>query len=811
MALDEEKDGELISTHLQTTSSSLCSIPPQLFPLCIGSILTNMKVLFLCTAHNSLSQRLYLTLSTAHDVSIEYAVSDEVMISAVATAKPDIILCPFLTTLVPKEIYDNYLTLIVHPGPPGDAGPSALDWLLLGDDGSFDDANHLLQHLDRGEHAPGRTHWGVTVLQAIEQFDAGPVWAFEQFTVDIDQPGLTKSEFYRGLVTTAAIIATVKAMSRIHDAAIISGHDFAGSRKSYNGLIMVAGPITYRPHLQANPEFGRLSVSDHLPFQGGILHHRPLLKAVDRDFDLQRHTAEQISRRLRCADSQPGVMSGVFGRKLYLYGGVVEEEVNRFQKSNIVIGTAAILATRNEAICLSSIDGKGVWITHTRRPKGKTDKALWPKVPATFGLQQLGLLTPAAASELQTLPSADWSLSTTQTLQDIWIDINIDENLSRVAYLYFDFYNGAMSTSQCSRLIDAMDYILSQSTPEAPLSAVVLMGGSYFGNGIALNVIEASDDPAVESWLNINRIDDVAHYLLHEFPSRGIRTVAAIRGNAAAGGVALASACDIVIAGAHVVLNPAYRAVGLYGSEYHTLSYFGRCGQAKATKILRVMTPMSTLQAHAIGLIDFYFPGNGAELEASVRSHVSLLMRPGRGTYTCAWKARVDLSPPSLARTRAMELSEMSKDFWSPRAVRYHSRRYDFVRKVRGFQTPLRFATHRRLMNGIQYDEEELDSFDDVAYYEELAANNARFGLRKQVCRELSALVSGWAEGDVPARAHRRGSVALIAEKGTEHVAKPGTERREETVFSCYYKPVEAPLTPPMSPMEDGSEPRILA
>lgn len=73
-----------------------------------------MKILFLCTAHNSLSQRLYLTLSRSHYVTIEYALSDERIISAVGLVEPDLIICPFLTTLVPRQIYEAYLTLIVH-------------------------------------------------------------------------------------------------------------------------------------------------------------------------------------------------------------------------------------------------------------------------------------------------------------------------------------------------------------------------------------------------------------------------------------------------------------------------------------------------------------------------------------------------------------------------------------------------------------------------------------------------------------------------------------------------------------------------
>jgi hypothetical protein len=45
------------------------------------------------------------------------------------------------------------------------------------------------------------------------------------------------------------------------------------------------------------------------------------------------------------------------------------------------------------------------------------------------------------------------------------------------------------------------------------------------------------------------------------------------------------------------------------------------------------------------------------------------------------------------------------------------SRRRDFVRKVKPTKTPLRFASHRR-QDG-EVDEEEADSFDDVAVYEE--------------------------------------------------------------------------------------------
>jgi enoyl-CoA hydratase/carnithine racemase len=110
------------------------------------------------------------------------------------------------------------------------------------------------------------------------------------------------------------------------------------------------------------------------------------------------------------------------------------------------------------------------------------------------------------------------------------------------------------------------------------------MGGSYFSNGIALNTIEDAAHPGKETWANINAIDDIVEFLLSDssdersafmrdepsLSARGITTVACVRSNAAAGGVALAAACDVVIGARSVVLNPAYRAMGLHGSEFHS-------------------------------------------------------------------------------------------------------------------------------------------------------------------------------------------------------------------------------------------------
>lgn len=65
-----------------------------------------MHILFLVTAHNSLSQRIFTALSAhRHSIAVEYATSPAAIIDACNLANPDIVLCPFLTRKVPREVY----------------------------------------------------------------------------------------------------------------------------------------------------------------------------------------------------------------------------------------------------------------------------------------------------------------------------------------------------------------------------------------------------------------------------------------------------------------------------------------------------------------------------------------------------------------------------------------------------------------------------------------------------------------------------------------------------------------------------------
>jgi hypothetical protein len=90
-----------------------------------------MRILFLTSAHNSLSQRLWIELGDrGHDIRVCVASAAEAMIDAVSHEAPDLILAPMLKIAIPEEVWSRHLCLIVHPGIKGDRGPSSLDWAI---------------------------------------------------------------------------------------------------------------------------------------------------------------------------------------------------------------------------------------------------------------------------------------------------------------------------------------------------------------------------------------------------------------------------------------------------------------------------------------------------------------------------------------------------------------------------------------------------------------------------------------------------------------------------------------------------------
>lgn len=565
-----------------------------------------MRILLLTHSFNSLTQRLAVELSArGHEVSIEFDVNDAVSCEAVALFQPDLIIAPFLKRAIPEAIWGKVLTWIVHPGIEGDRGPSSLDWAIQ----------------------EGEKEWGVTLLQANAEMDAGDIWATATFAL---RPA-RKSSIYRQEVTEAALACVLEALPQLGQ-----------------------GNFQPRPLDYARPQVrGRL---------------RPLMKQEDRRIDWANHDTREVLARLRAADGTPGVLDRLMGKEWYLFDAHPESQHRGLP--------GALLGRREEAVLRATRDG-AVWLGHL---KEKREDGLALKLPATLALGEAAVALP----ELQ-LPDAD---AAHETYRDI-----VYRETDGVGLLSFEFYNGAMSTRQCQRLAAAV-----RAAKERPTRVLLLLGGGdFWSNGIHLNTIEASGYGADESWENINAMDDLALEIL---TAHRQWTIAAMRGNAGAGGVFLALAADQVYAAPGVVLNPHYKSMGnLYGSEYWTYLLPRRIGWEKARRIMSHRLPMGATEAANLGLIDGVLGRDRADFAQRIAAYAAGLAASitldGRLAVKRENRAADEAAKP-LAAYRAEELERMRLNFYGFDPS-YHVARYNFVYNVPYSRTPLHLAKHRRL------------------------------------------------------------------------------------------------------------------
>ena len=582
-----------------------------------------MRILFLTSAHNSLSQRLLIELGErGHEIRVCIAATGEAIVAAISHEAPDLILAPMLKIAVQKEVWSRHLCLIVHPGIKGDRGPSSLDWAI---------ANH-------------ENIWGVSILEAADEFDAGPIWASHEFAVEENPPA--KSGLYRGQVTEAALRGVLEAVARIESGAFRSG--------------------AWQPE----------KLTDVAPYVRGCL--RSPMRQADRAIDWMRDKTAMIVRKIRAADSAPGVLGTLLGKSCFLYGAHEEDRLKG--------PPGQILARRDGAICIGTIDG-AVWISHLKAK----DEVEAQEAPCR--LAQAGLGCELCDAEFCLV--AGIKLPATQVLGQLLrgvpqtplpIDVPDDHRTFReivyteegeIGYLSFDFYNGAMSTSQCTRLRDAFLHARAR-----PTRVIVLLGGSdFWSNGIHLNTIEANADPAAESWQNINAIDDLIFEILNTMSHL---VIAGMRGNAGAGGAMLALAADHVYARTGVVLNPHYRSMGnLYGSEYWTYTLPRRVGQRQALEMTLSCKPIGARAAREMGFLDDAFGEDAGAFVAELRERARRLARDPEFRLMLRKKHERRLDDEHvkpLASYRAEELERMRVNFFGPDPA-YHEARRRFVYK----------------------------------------------------------------------------------------------------------------------------------
>jgi putative two-component system protein, hydrogenase maturation factor HypX/HoxX len=542
----------------------------------IATTESGMRILLLCSSFNGLTQRVWTDLrADGHEVVSRTADSDDSMRRAVAAVDPDVIICPFLKERIPDDIWTSRPTVVLHPGPVGDRGPSSLDWAI----------------------SDAEPEWGVTALGAIGEMDAGPIWGTRTFAVPHEPP--RKSALYAGPVTEAAAALAREVAAKVSDPTFVPqplDHTRSGVR-------------------------GRL---------------RPTMRQEDRAFSWSDPT-EHVLRRIRAADGSPGVRTELAGLPVSVFDA---------QRGPATPGEPGTIALRRHGAVLVRTGDGALWIGHLRRIGDGAGSRI--KLPATAVLRERLVGVPESLEPLGA-PGTGYR------------EITYHRH-GPVGVVGFDFYNGAMSTAQCHRLAAALRAAAAQDT-----SVLVLRGGQFFSNGIHLNVIEARPDAAAEAWRNINAIDDLCREIItctHQL------VIAAVGGNAGAGGVMLGLGADQVLVRAGVVLNPHYRTMGLSGSEYWTYTLPRRVGAAEAQRLTGECLPIGATEAASTGLADAVLPGAPDEFDAAVLEHAFRLATSDGRAQRIAAKAAAraaDEQRRPLETYRIRELAEMSHDIFDDR------------------------------------------------------------------------------------------------------------------------------------------------
>jgi putative two-component system hydrogenase maturation factor HypX/HoxX len=554
-----------------------------------------LNIILLSSAFNGLTQRAWLELREAgHSPSVVLFTDENAVCEQIEHSGADLVICPFLKDRVPEALWSNAQrpVVIIHPGIVGDRGASALDWAIT---------NEL-------------PSWGVTALQAVEEMDAGPVWATCEFNLP---SGLRKSELYNGRVSDAAIRCIREVVEKFIEGFEPVALDYAN--------------VKVRGRLQPN------------------------LKQVDRSFSWH-DCARFIKRCIDAADGQPGVLASLAGGQYYVYDAHLDSRSGM---------PGEILAVHDDAVLVAAGD-QSLWIGSLRRKPLPGEETF--KQPARHLL----------AEQLVNVPVLDWSIATQPFSEEAYQPLRYRES-GIVGELTFEFYNGAMSTEQCQRMVAALRWAKSRDT-----QVLLIKGGrGSFSNGVHLNVIQAAQDPGAEAWANIQAIDDVCAELL---TARQL-VVSGVTGNAGAGGVMLALAADIVFARADIVLNPHYKSMGLYGSEYWTYSLPRAVGPAMAEQLTQACLPVSAVQAWQLGMVQEIGPRCPDEFSLWLLQRANGVLSDPTYAAMRERKARVDQA--LIQQCRETELQEMQEDMLYNRN-QFAEKCRNFVYKRRVCGTPAR-------------------------------------------------------------------------------------------------------------------------
>jgi 2-(1,2-epoxy-1,2-dihydrophenyl)acetyl-CoA isomerase len=157
---------------------------------------------------------------------------------------------------------------------------------------------------------------------------------------------------------------------------------------------------------------------------------------------------------------------------------------------------------------------------------------------------------------------------------------------------------------------------LSAIDQDSSVKVVVLKGaGRAFMAGGDLKDFHEAGERAPDA---VKRLIMPFHCIIGSLRDLRVPVIAAVHGAVAGGGLALALACDFVIASADAVFTPAYLRIGTNPDGGTTWSVAKLIGERRALEWLMLGDPMSAQQAADLGLINRVVKREALEEEVRV-------------------------------------------------------------------------------------------------------------------------------------------------------------------------------------------------
>ena len=370
------------------------------------------------------------------------------------------------------------------------------------------------------------------------------------------------------------------------------------------------------------------------------------LSQENRKINWQKDNTKQILKKINMSDSTPGVKDEILGVECYLFSAFIEDTLRGKTKE--------ILAKRDGAICIGTIDA-AIWISQIQELGSF-------KLPATYVLKDK-----IKGIEEKRIPLV------IEDERKSFYELRVQRK-DEIAYLYFNFYNGAMTSTQCIKLKYAIEYLKEEC------KVLVLMGADdFFSNGIHLNILEDSKKQGEDGWSNINAMNEAVKAVLE---CDEIITVASFAKNSGAGGVFLGLACDYAISSENTIFNPHYKTLGLSGSEYHTFILPKRVGQTKSKELLENCLPINANYAKKINMIDEVYPFEDYQEKLEIFCENLLKNEDTFEEFIDRKKDFLEQELPLMEECKEKELQIMYDEFWQ-KSSSFHTLRYDFVHKIK--------------------------------------------------------------------------------------------------------------------------------